>query len=79
MSNSDHAIETDHSFADGIFVKSLVVAKAGSLVPQHAHQLDHVTFVAAGEIMAWKDGALLGRFKAPQGIFIEAGANHVDD
>lgn len=76
MPNSDYADEVDCHFADGLFVKSLAVHKAGMLVPQHAHALDHLTFVAAGEIMVWKNGSYAGRLAAPSGMMIEAGVKH---
>lgn len=62
--------------ADGLYIRQIVLPEAGMLVPQHAHQHSHSTAVATGEIMAWKDGALIGRFVAPTVIFIEAGAKH---
>ena len=69
------AIERDHHFADGVFVKAITV-EAGALVPQHAHAYDHTSFLAAGEVMAWCDGDYLGRIKAPRGVLIKAGKRH---
>lgn len=68
--------EIDFHYADGIFVKAITVPDAGSMVPQHAHCWDHVSFIAAGEVEAWCEGKHLGRFKAPAGIFIEKGKKH---
>lgn len=62
--------------ADGLYIRQIVLPQAGLLVPSHAHAWSHSTAVATGEVMAWKDGAFLGRFVAPAVMFIEAGAKH---
>ena len=72
---SERAPETDWHFADGILVKSITL-EAGCAVPQHAHAYDHTSFVASGEIMAWRDGIYLGHFVAPCGLNIPAGTKH---
>ena len=61
---------------DGLFVKSMCADKAGTIIGQHAHAWDHSTFIALGAVRAWKDGALLGDFTAPQFIFIPAHTKH---
>lgn len=76
MTEKERAPEIDFHFADGIFVKHIVIEKPGYMVPQHAHELDHVSFLATGSVRAWRDGKLLGEYHAPAGIFIEAGAKH---
>lgn len=62
--------------ADGIFVKSYLIHRAGTFIPQHAHKHEHLTMLAAGSIAAWKDGHYLGTFTAPAGIVIEANSKH---
>ena len=32
--------------ADGIFVKQMVLSRAGTMVPQHAHDYDHLSMLA---------------------------------
>jgi quercetin dioxygenase-like cupin family protein len=66
----------DFHYADGVFVKAITIERTGSLVPQHAHQYDHTSFVAAGEVMAWRDGEYVGRITAPSGLLIVKGAKH---
>jgi quercetin dioxygenase-like cupin family protein len=61
---------------DGVYVRQIALPNAGTLVPQHSHQWNHHTFVASGEVKAWKDGIPFGVYKAPTAIFIEAGAKH---
>ena len=70
------ADEQDFVIADDIFVKVIPIPVAGSIVPQHAHRYDHVTFVARGSLYAWADGKPLGRFDAPVPIVIKAGIKH---
>ena len=62
--------------ADGIFIKEMRVPRAGTLIPQHAHAYDHVTYVAAGRFRVWCDGALRGEFGAPCPVPIPAGTKH---
>jgi quercetin dioxygenase-like cupin family protein len=61
---------------DGIFVKSMCVAKAGTVIPQHAHAYEHSSFVALGSVRVWKDGVLLGDFSAPRFILIPPRTKH---
>lgn len=63
--------------ADGIFVKQMVIPRAGTMVPQHAHSYDHLSMLAVGAIRVWQDGALAGDFTAPAGIPITAGVKHL--
>lgn len=73
----DPADETDFTIADDVFVKHIPIPVAGSIVPQHAHCYDHVTFVASGAIYAWADGKPLGKYAAPRAIVIKAGVKHI--
>lgn len=62
--------------ADGILVKSMLVHRAGTFIPQHAHQFDHLSMLAAGRVRVFGDGELIGEFSAPSGILIKAGVKH---
>ncbi len=70
------ADESDFMIADDVFVKHIPIPVAGSIVPQHAHRYDHITFLATGALYAWADGKPLGRYNAPAPIFIAAGVKH---
>lgn len=63
--------------APGIFVKSMHVKERFTYIPQHAHTTAHLTMVAKGEVLLWKDGAFAGRYTAPAGIHIEARVKHL--
>lgn len=69
--------QIDFAEADGIFIKQIVFGEKDSLVPQHSHTYDHVSMLAVGSVRAWKDGVLLGEFKAPRSIHIDAGTKHL--
>ncbi len=69
--------EIDFHSADGVFFKHILIPLAGSIVPQHAHEYPHTTFLAHGALFAWADGVPLGRFQAPAGIYIEAKVKHL--
>jgi quercetin dioxygenase-like cupin family protein len=62
--------------ADNVFVKQMVIPKAGTYVPQHAHRYDHLSMLAVGSVKAWADDALLGEFHAPHGFNIPANVKH---
>ena len=66
----------EHQTVDGVFIKSMEVKVAGTLIPQHAHRYDHTSMLAAGAVRAWADNMLLGDFKAPAPIFIKAKVKH---
>lgn len=61
---------------DDIWIRAYTVPKAKSVISQHVHVHDHITFVARGAVEAWQDGELLGEFSAPAIIKIPAGAKH---
>jgi hypothetical protein len=62
--------------SDDIFLKQMVVAHAGTYIPQHSHTYEHTTMVATGSIRVWEDGKLSGDFTAPTGLMIKAGVKH---
>jgi quercetin dioxygenase-like cupin family protein len=66
----------DIVMADGLFAKQTMVPRAGSILKQHAHAWDHVSFVSRGAVRVWCDGVMLGDFEAPHGLMIKAGVEH---
>lgn len=62
---------------DGIFVKQMLLRRAGQYAPQHAHRYDHLSMLAAGSVRVWADGVCLGDKTAPTGICIPANQKHV--
>lgn len=63
--------------ADGIFIKQMFIAKAGTIIPQHSHEYDHTSMLAVGSVWLWKDGVLDKQYHAPTPILIKAGVKHV--
>lgn len=63
--------------ADGLFIKQMFIAKAGTLIPQHSHAWDHTSMLATGSVRLWADGVRVGDFQAPTGILIKAGVKHL--
>jgi hypothetical protein len=61
---------------DGLFVKKLLIAKAGTYVPQHAHASDHVTWLRVGIIRVWVNNVFRGVRAAPCSICVKAGIKH---
>lgn len=61
---------------DGVFIKQIVLEKAGYVAPQHSHNYDHTSMLAVGSVRAWRDGIHMGDFKAPTGIIVRAHSRH---
>lgn len=66
----------EHTSVDGVFIKQMLLKDAGTMVPQHAHEYDHTSMVAAGSVRVWIDGELAGDYAAPRPLFIKARAKH---
>lgn len=62
--------------SDGVGTMQIEVPDAGSLIPQHSHEYEHITLIAKGSIRAWKDGEYLGEFNAPSRIIVPAHSKH---
>lgn len=60
----------------GTFVKEMLTPDEGTLIPQHAHHYDHLSYVAAGSVRVWQDDVLLGDYMAPAAIRIPAKVKH---
>jgi len=73
---ADQPIATDITLCEGLFVKHAVF-QAGSFIPQHSHDLPHLSVIATGSVRVWQDGDLMGDFVAPAGIVIKAHAKHL--
>lgn len=69
-------IQTNITLADGIFAKHILIQKAETWVPQHAHAWDHITLVSAGAIAVYRDDIYVGIFAAPKGLVIPANTKH---
>lgn len=63
--------------ADGIEVWYTLIHKAGTLVPQHAHKFPHLTIVSHGAVLVTLNGTLIGKFEAPNAIYIPARTMHL--
>lgn len=63
--------------ADQVFVKQMFIANAGSFIPQHAHQYDHVSALAKGKVRVWEDGVWTGDHQAPHMLLIKAKVKHL--
>lgn len=61
---------------DGVFVKAMVVKRAGTLIPQHSHIWDHSSYVARGAVRVWRDGVLGEVVQEFHSIHIKAGVKH---
>jgi len=64
-----------HLYGD-VFVKEMFVPDAGTVVPQHAHTYDHISYLAAGDIVVERNGVEIGVFCAPFALLIPARTKH---
>jgi hypothetical protein len=77
MKRAEHQPEqVDIAIYAGVFVKTWSVLDAGTLLPQHAHEYDHLTLVMRGVVRAWRGETMLGDYRAPAVIRIPAGELH---
>jgi mannose-6-phosphate isomerase-like protein (cupin superfamily) len=61
----------------GIYFRALLLPDKGDLVPQHAHDYDHVTLVCAGAVRMWVNGVWVEDIPAFRAVLVKAGAEHV--
>lgn len=66
----------DMKLVDGVFMKSMFFRQAEMVVPQHAHEYDHISYIATGAVRVFADDALMGEFRAPVSIVIKARVKH---
>ncbi len=64
------------TIVDGIGVKEMRIPHAGSAVPQHSHEYDHITYLAKGSVTVLLDGVPAGDRYAPTAIMVPAGVKH---
>lgn len=61
----------------GLYFRSAIFAESGTIIPQHVHDHDHVTFIGSGRFRGWKDGEWIGDRSAGEVFHIQAGASHL--
>lgn len=61
----------------GLYFRSILLEEAGHVVPQHVHDHDHATMIAAGAARLWVNGIWQRDYQAGQAASIEAGQTHL--
>lgn len=71
-------VEVIHDLTDwcGIYIRSLMLDKAGDRAEQHVHSYDHPTLCASGRAEFWEDGKRVGEVKAGEVAKVRAGLAH---
>ena len=77
IKHPEQAIETVICEAHGLYIKQVVVPRAFSFAPMHAHVLSHITLLTQGSVHLWIDGEYFDEKHAPTPIYIEAGVKHL--
>jgi len=73
LPDDEQPIETDLIVSGGVFIKRIRVKRAGTFLPQHAHDYEHASYVAAGRARIWRD-AVKGEI-VEEGSFVNVTAN----
>jgi hypothetical protein len=77
MKRAEHQPETvSVTLYGGIYYKLWRVPDVGTLIPQHAHEFDHLTALLQGTVRVWCNGEALGDYRAPATLKIAAGDKH---
>ncbi len=64
-------IGREYTTENGAFVKEMDIKHAGTIIPQHAHTYEHISYVAQGAVLF--EGK---RFDAPHAITVPAFKKH---
>jgi quercetin dioxygenase-like cupin family protein len=76
MKRAERQPTTDLTLYAGIYLKQWMVPDRGTLLPQHAHDFDHISFVVSGVVRIWAGDELLGDYAGPRAVKIAAGVFH---
>jgi hypothetical protein len=77
MKRAEHQPETiSVTIYAGIFYKLYRVPDADTLMPQHAHQHDHLSALLQGSVRLMVDDRIIGDFTAPSTLRIPAHIKH---
>lgn len=61
----------------GIYFRSIMLKRAGEVVPQHVHDHPHATLVGSGRARGWANGQWIGDRGPGEAFGISAGKEHV--
>ena len=67
---------TDIKLVDGVFMKRMFYRHAEMVVGQHAHEYDHISYIATGAVRVFADDRLMGEFAGGSAIVIKAQVKH---
>ena len=62
--------------AEGVFTKTILIAEAGTFIPQHSHASAHLTVVVSGRVRVWAADDYLGEWQAMSSVLIPAHIMH---
>lgn len=77
---TDEKMDQPVEFIDevgGFLYRSILLKKAGTVIPQHKHDTDHNTLVCAGKGRLWVNGKCRGDYEAFSAVEVKAGDEHL--
>lgn len=74
MGAIDIDLQIKHHFSTGVYARQMVLP-AGHFAVTHAHQYDHMSILASGEVAVETDGVIV-IYRAPAVVTILAGQKH---
>jgi quercetin dioxygenase-like cupin family protein len=76
MKRAEHQPTSSLCLYAGIFAKTWTVPDSGTLLPQHSHEHQHISYIVSGAVRVWCGEQELGDYAAPAAIKIEARELH---
>ncbi len=75
---SAEVVEQIHDLTDwcGIYIRAVLLEKAGDRMEQHVHSYAHPTYCGSGSAEYWEDGVRIGIVKAGEAAKVPAGKSH---
>lgn len=75
---SAEIVETIHDCTEwsGVYVRAILLPRAGDKGEQHEHAHDHLTYCGSGSATYWEDGKEVGVVQAGGGVRVRAGLKH---
>ena len=76
MRRAENQPTTELTLYAGIYCKRWTIPDTGTLLPQHSHSYDHLTYLVSGAVRVYRNDQYRGDYYAPSAIRIPARQAH---